>query len=131
MTANRLQAVLLAAAVLACAGGQPANEPAEESPELVAPGFEAPVLTNSEPPVRYPPALFRQATPGNVILRLHVGVDGRIVPESTRVHESSGYTAFDSAALAAVDSMRFAPARRDGEPVAATFLLPIQFRRPS
>jgi len=65
-----------------------------------------------------------------VILRLHADSAGRLVSDSTRIAESSGYPALDSAALAAVGDFRFAPALRNGTPVAATFLQPVHFRHP-
>src|SRR5512134_2077598 len=79
-------------------------------------GVEPPVLTNSEPPVRYPPALFAQRTEGTVVLRLFVDERGQVVADSARVVERSGHDALDSAALAAVADMRFSPARKDGVP---------------
>ena len=57
-------------------------------------------------------------------------VDGTIVPESTRVEESSGFPQLDSAALQSVDLLRFAPAQRDGVPVATAFIQPVHFRHP-
>jgi TonB family protein len=93
------------------------------------PGFEPPVITNPESPVSYPRDLYEQQLEGTVVLRLYVDARGKVVPESTRVAESSGYPALDSAAVQGVPNMRFAPARRDGQPVAAAFLQPVQFRR--
>ena len=90
-----------------------------------------PVALDAEPPVAYPPALYAQGVEGTVKLRLFVTAQGAVVPESTRVSETSGYPAFDSAAVAGVTGMRFAPARRNGEPVAATFTQPVQFRHPA
>ncbi|UCG88644.1 MAG: energy transducer TonB [Gemmatimonadota bacterium] len=94
-------------------------------------GFHLPVLTNSESPVAYPVDLYEQQVEASVILRLFVTQEGIVVPESTRVAETSGYPALDSAALAGVSSMSFAPARQDGQPVAAMFLQPIHFRHPA
>jgi TonB family protein len=74
--------------------------------------------------------LFSRGIEGKVLLRLHVDESGRLVAESTRIAESSGYPALDSAALGAADRFRFAPALRGGTPVAATFLQPIHFRHP-
>ena len=62
------------------------------------------------------------------MLRLYVTATGAVVSESTRVAESSGYAALDSAAVAGVPQMTFAPARRNGQPVAAAFLQPVYFR---
>ena len=98
--------------------------------DTTRPAFEPPVVTNAESPVRYPPALFQQNMEGTVLLRLFVDSLGRLAPESTRVAEGSGVSGLDSAALAAVPTMKFAPARRSGRPVATSFLQPIEFRRP-
>jgi TonB family protein len=89
-----------------------------------------PVALNAQTPVEYPPALFDQGIEGTVILRLFADSSGALVNDSTRVQESSGYPALDSAAVAAAPNLRFAPARRDGNPVAASFLQPIYFRHP-
>jgi len=64
------------------------------------------------------------------VLRLYVDSTGRLAAESSKVAESSGYPALDSAALAGARRLRFAPARRHGAPAAATFLQTIQFRHP-
>jgi periplasmic protein TonB len=92
---------------------------------------EAPVALNAVSPVQYPRALMEQGIEGRVLLRLYVDSTGRLVPDSTRVAESSGYPALDSAALAAAPAMRFSPALRRGRPVPAPFLQPVQFRNPN
>jgi protein TonB len=109
----------------ACGGGQP---PSEAPITSATPAFEPPVVTNPESPVNYPPDLWEQQVEGTVVLRLHLDERGTVVPDSTRVSETSGYPALDSAALRAVPDMRFAPARRGGQPVATTFLQPVHFR---
>lgn len=91
---------------------------------------EPPVAVNPDVPVEYPAALFQQGIEGRVLLRLYADSTGRLVSDSTRIAESSGYPAFDSAAVAAVPQLRFAPARRDGVPVAMSFTQPINFRHP-
>ena len=113
------------ALLAACGGGQPPEEaPTNSAP----PAFEPPVITNPESPVNYPSDLWEQQVEGTVVLRLHLDERGNVVPDSTRVSETSGHPALDSAALTAVPDMRFAPARRDGQPVPATFLQPVHFR---
>ncbi len=101
----------------------PDNQPARRSED-------PPVAVNPSSPVEYPPALFARGIEGKVILRLHVDETGHLSQESTRVAESSGYPALDSAALAAVPRFQFAPALRNGTPVAATFMQPVHFRHP-
>ena len=91
---------------------------------------DPPVAVNATSPVEYPPALFARGIEGKVILRLHVDEGGHVAPESTEVAESSGYPALDSAALAAVPRFQFAPALKNGTPVAATFMQPVHFRHP-
>jgi len=91
---------------------------------------EPPVPLGPESPVGYPAALFQQRLSGTVLLRLFVDETGKVVSESTRVQESSGYPAFDSAAMAGAPRMRYAPALRNGVPVAALFTQPVHFRHP-
>lgn len=96
----------------------------------VIPAEEPPVAVNSVSPVRYPPALLAQGIEGRVLLRLYVDAAGRVVPDSSRIAESSGYPALDSAALAGSPELRFSPALHKGHPIAAPFLQPVQFRSP-
>lgn len=121
---TRLTLVMLA--VLACGDRDAAPAVADAD----ARGFEPPVSTNAESPVRYPPDLYERKVEGTVVLRLFIAADGAVVPDSTRVAESSGQPALDTAAIAGVPDMRFAPARRDGQPVATAFLQPVHFRHP-
>ena len=66
----------------------------------------------------------------DVMLRLVVDSMGRLLPESSRVAESSGYPALDSAALTGARRLRFSPARRHGLSIATAFLQPVEFRHP-
>jgi protein TonB len=90
-----------------------------------------PVMRNAEPPFRYPAALYDLQVQGNVTLRLFVDETGTVVPESTSVNESSSYAALDSAAIIGSESLRFAPAQRDGKPIAVSILFPVYFRHPA
>lgn len=85
---------------------------------------------NPDVPIAYPAALFDQRIEGEVVLRLFTDSTGRLIPESTRVAESSNYPALDSAALAGSVKLRFAPAKRRGIPVATAFLQPVEFQHP-
>jgi TonB family protein len=91
---------------------------------------EIPRMINSELPFRYPPALYAQKVQGNVTLRLRVDTNGQVLRDSTRVEESSGYPALDSAAVGGSQELRFVPARLHGEPMAVTILFPVYFRHP-
>lgn len=124
--------VALVALVLAACGPDPdgtMNLPATQAASTGR-GEDAPVPLDAESPVDYPPALFDQGIGGTVVLRLYVTAEGMVVPDSTRIQESSGYPALDSAALAAAPRLRYAPATRNGAPVAAPFTQPVVFRAP-
>ena len=102
----------------------PSDIPATSGPQVESP----PVALNAESPVLYPEALLAQRIEGTVLLRLYADSHGMVVPESTRVAESSGYPALDSAAVAGSAGLRFAPAVHEGQRVATAFLQPVQFR---
>ena len=91
---------------------------------------EVPRMINSELPFRYPPALYAQKVQGNVTLRLRVDTNGQVRPDSTRIEETSGYPALDSAAVKGSQELRFVPAKLHGEPMAVTILFPVYFRHP-
>jgi len=90
----------------------------------------APVMLNKELPFRYPPALYAQKVQGNVTLRIFIDREGAIVPDSTRVAETSGFTALDSAAMKGSRDLKFEPAKTQGQPVPVSILLPVFFRHP-
>jgi TonB family protein len=100
----------------------------QASPPPPMPAEEPPVAINPVSPVRYPPALLAQGIEGRVLLRLYVDSAGTVIPDSTRIAESSGYPALDSAALVGSPELRFSPALHQGRPIAAPFLQPVQFR---
>src|SRR5436309_1183548 len=120
--------LLVAFGLTACRGGsrQPDGQTSQTAPP---PESEAPVALNPDAPIAYPPALFEQKVEGDVTLRLFVDSTGKLLPESTRVAEPSGYPALDSAALAGSTTLRFAPAKRRGVAVATAFLQPVEFRQ--
>jgi protein TonB len=74
----------------------------------------------------YPPHCRRLGIEGVVRLRVLVDVDGR--PEDVSVAATSGERLLDDAALDAVRTWRFEPARRDGVPMRAWAIVPIRFQ---
>lgn len=122
----------VAAAALAC-GDRSVGTVAlgDHQPASVgSPADQPPVAINPVTPMVYPPALLDQGIEGRVLLRLYVDAGGTLVPDSTRVAESSGYPALDSAALSGARELRFSPALRNGRAVSAPFLQPVHFRHP-
>jgi len=89
---------------------------------------QPPVAINPVSPVEYPVPLLEQGIEGRVLLRLYADSLGTLVPDSTRVSESSGYPALDSAAVRGAAGLRLSPALRHGRPVGGMFLQPIHFR---
>ena len=102
------------------AGSAGAPTPGPLSP----PSFNAAYLRNPAP--RYPLMARRNGEQGTVTLRVRVTRSGE--PGSVVLERSSGSAALDAAALATVKEWRFVPARRNGEAVEASVLVPIVFR---
>ena len=120
-------AILVLACATACKKGEGSNLPFQtvgRQPDV------APVMLNKELPFRYPPALYAQKVQGNVTLRIYIDRDGSIVADSTRVAETSGFNALDSAAMKGSRDLRFEPATTQGIPVPVSILLPVFFRHP-
>jgi TonB family protein len=61
---------------------------------------------------------------------LFIDRDGRVVPESTRIDEPSGFAAFDSAAVLGARDLRFVPAKLHGDAIPISILFPVYFRHP-
>ncbi len=119
--------ILALVCATACKKGEGSNLPFQtvgRQPDV------APVMLNKELPFRYPPALYAQKVQGNVTLRIYIDRDGSIVPDSTRVAETSGFNALDSAAMKGSRDLRFEPAKTQGIPVPVSILLPVFFRHP-
>jgi TonB family protein len=76
----------------------------------------------------YPPALRDAGRQGTVVVSLVVGPDG--ASRDMRVLSTTD-AAFDSATLAAVGVLRFAPATLEGRAVPVRVELPIQWRAPA
>jgi protein TonB len=128
MHMRRGAAVLLAVTVVAgCKNGDGSGLPFQtvgKQPDV------APVMLNKELPFRYPPALYAQKVQGNVTLRIFIDREGAILADSTRIAETSGFTALDSAAMKGSRDLKFEPAKTRGQPVPVSILLPVFFRHP-
>ena len=110
----------------------------EKETKVIREGFEAaarrpdelPVMLNKRPPFQYPAGLLTKKVQANVVLRIHIDVDGKIVPESTTVAESSKVPELDSAAIRGARDLRFVPAKKRGQPISVTVNFPVFFRAP-
>lgn len=86
--------------------------------------FTAAYLNNPPPP--YPPMSRRLGEEGRVIVRVALDALGKVV--EVGLERSSGHRRLDRAAVDAVRAWRFEPARSGGRAVAASVLVPVDFR---
>ena len=96
----------------------------------VAGEFHPDVPIEGQDPIPYPTELFSQGVQGEVMLYLVVDSTGTVIRDSTRIEKSSGQSGFDAAALQAVPTLRFTPARRGDTAVVAPIQVPIHFTLP-
>ena len=82
-------------------------------------------VLRGEPPL-YPAVMRRLGKEGSVGVRVRVGAAGR--PELVEVATSSGYAAFDNAAVDAVRHWMFAPAQTASGPVSSWVTLRVTFQ---
>jgi TonB family protein len=89
--------------------------------------IERPTALFEEVPIEYPLELWDQGVEGRTLLSVRVTDVGRV--DSVVVQESSGYPAFDSAAIAGARDLRFTPARRNGKRVSVWAEVPVHFSK--
>lgn len=89
--------------------------------------LEEPTPLYGEVPVEYPLDLWDADVEGQTLLRVRVTDRGSV--DSVEVLESSGYPAFDSAAVAGARQLRYSPARRDGQRLTVWAKVPVQFSK--
>ncbi|MDH5833661.1 energy transducer TonB [Luteimonas kalidii] len=88
------------------------------------PNRDARPLSQSAP--EYPGAAMRAGEEGTVMVEVAVGADGS--PTDVSIAQRSGSRELDRAALQAVRGWTFEPAIRDGQAVASTVQVPVDFR---
>lgn len=89
--------------------------------------IEQPTPLYGEVPIEYPLHMWDQDMEGETLLRVRVSDVG--VVDSVEVLASSGYAAFDSAAMAGAHDLRFTPARREGKRIAVWAEVPVYFSK--
>ncbi len=112
---------------------------AEDAPTAADIGETAPTLEpagpvtgmqlqyRSAPPPAYPRLAVQRNYQGTVLLRVLVDTDG--TPLEVSIERSSGHSVLDREAARHVQrAWRFLPATRDGQPVQAVGIVPIDFR---
>lgn len=106
----------------------PLPDTATPTPVAVAPapGDQPVPLPDQSPPPEYPAAALRKGESGTVMVRVQVDRSG--VPVDVSIDRRSGSRDLDRAAQDAVRGWRFQPAQRDGQPVDAILVIPIDFK---
>jgi protein TonB len=82
-------------------------------------------IVERSPLVRYPSLARRMGMEGRVVLLIRVTLAGEV--EAIEIAESSGHSLLDRAALDCVRDWIFLPGRRNGEPVATSVRIPVEF----
>jgi TonB family protein len=89
--------------------------------------IEQPTPLYGDVPIDYPIQLWDQDIEGQALLRVRVSDTGGV--DSVEVVGSSGYEAFDSAAVAGARNLRFSPARRNGARIEVWATVPVRFSK--
>ncbi len=110
--------------VAAAPASPPAPPRPAAEPVLELPSFHADYLNN--PPPAYPFAARRRGIEGNVLVRAEISSEGKCL--RVELKKSSGADLLDQAALDAVKSWRFVPARRGSQAVIAWVDVPLAFK---
>ena len=104
--------------VVALLGGVACGQEAE---------IEQPTPLYGEVPIDYPLHMWDQDKEGETLLRVRVTDVGAV--DSVEVLQSSGFGAFDSAAMVGARDLRFTPARREGKRIAVWAEVPVYFSK--
>lgn len=105
-----------------------ATTPAASAPAAAAPpqNRATPLpIDGQSPPPTYPPAALRKGETGTVMVRIQVDAQGN--PGGVALIQRSGSRDLDRAAMEAVRKWKFQPAIDDGQPVAGTVDIPVEF----
>ena len=78
------------------------------------------------PPPKYPAEALRRKQEGTALINVRVSTEGRVL--DLRLVKSSGHSSLDQAALRAVRSWRFQPAKVGGFPTESSVEVPVDFR---
>lgn len=125
VTAPVTQAAPTPDAVALAAPAPPAPPaPAVKEPVVTEASGDADYLHNPAPV--YPSVAQDQGWEGHVVLKVHVLADGH--PDNVSVTTSTGRKMLDEAALKAVSSWTFVPARRGSTPIEGWVSVPIDFK---
>ncbi len=115
---------LMASAFVGAIAAEPSTE-SQQTDEVAIELVQGPKIVQWVTGNIYPKSESRDGREGWVILTLMVDSTGK--PHDVTVSDSSGNPAFERAALRTMDKVTFAPARRNGAPVDASFTFKLKF----
>ncbi len=144
----RLVIFILAAMFISCAGSranrtlrtvespeakeaEPERKDGEESPLVtVTSGIDLdPVPVGGfaaiQAAVQEPEEVWKENKAGTTVVEARLNANGKIL--GTKVYKSSGYPGMDAEAMMAVARVRWKPARKNDQPVAAVVRVPVDF----
>ncbi len=104
----------------------PSDMGSASAPVSLAPGNQPVPLKGATPAPAYPGGALRRGESGTVVVRVEVDVAG--MPAGVALVQRSGSRDLDRAAMEAVRKWRFQPAQRDGQAVAGSLLIPVDFK---
>jgi TonB family protein len=107
------------------ANGTAVPAPAGASATPVADRVTPLPIEAQSPAPNYPPAALRRGETGTVMVRIQVDAQGN--PGGVALIQRSGSRDLDRAAMEAVRKWHFQPASEDGEPIAGTVDIPVEF----
>jgi len=108
---------------LPVAKSEPPRTPPATVP-MTPPHYDAVYLNNPRP--AYPLAARRRGDQGTVLLRVLVTAEG--LAATVGLEKTSGHSSLDEAALTAVKSWRFVPARQGAQAIESPYVVPIVFK---
>ena len=80
-------------------------------------------------PIEYPLEMWDQGIEGHCLLKVRITNSGGV--DSVIILESSGHIAFDSSAIQGAKTLKFSPARKDGENIEVWAQVPVHFSKES
>lgn len=89
------------------------------------PDFTLPFLKEKPEPIRYPRWALDQGWEGDFIVAVEVLPDGSV--GRWEIMHSSGHRLLDLAAVRAIQTWRFEPAKKEGRPIVSCIQIPIRF----
>lgn len=101
----------------------------DKSTTSAAPAIPSTELTAVQtPPPDYPIELACAGAGGKAVLKVTIGIEGR--PTEIKLLQSSGQPGLDESAQRKVQEWKFKPATRNGQAVAKTIQVPVDFKVP-